>query len=96
MMFDTRTTVKTVKASRYLKALCNHFNRKVTATYDEDQGIVQFGFATCTMTANTDELILHVQADDAESFNRVKYIVADHLERFSGDESLQIQWDKAI
>ncbi len=28
------------RAERYLKALCNHFNRKVTASYKGNRGMV--------------------------------------------------------
>ena len=51
-MHQTRATVPTGKASRYLKALCNHFDRKVSATYDDALGKVEFGFAYCEMRAS--------------------------------------------
>lgn len=84
--------VKTEKAQRYLKALCNHFSHKVQATYNDDRGNVDFGFGTCELQAEADTLTLQIQADNNEGFARVKYVVADHLERFSGDEALQIMW----
>ena len=46
-MYKTEASVPTVKVSRYLKALCNFFDRKVSATYDEVLGKVEFGFAYC-------------------------------------------------
>lgn len=84
--------VETAKASRYLKALCNHFNRKVTAEYDDNHGSVQFGFGRCEMDATPDALIIRVQAQDDENFARVKHVVADHLERFAVNDALQVQW----
>src|SRR5690606_39963199 len=33
--------VKTEKAQRYLKALCNHFSHKVQASYSDDRGNVR-------------------------------------------------------
>lgn len=91
-MYSAQAVVPTAKASRYLKALCNHFNRKVTAVYDGHHGSVQFGFGTCQMDADDRTLVIHVQAQDEENFARVKHVVADHLERFSGDEGLQVEW----
>lgn len=91
-MFTAHARVETPKASRYLKALCNHFNRKVTAEYDDNRGTVQFGFGDCEMDADDHVLVIRVQADNDENFARVKYVVSDHLERFSGDEALQVAW----
>ncbi len=91
-MFSAQSTVETTKASRYLKALCNHFDRKVTATYDDNQGTVDFGFGHCQMVANDSSLSISIQAEDEEQFARVKFVVADHLERFSGDDALKAEW----
>jgi len=95
-MLNAQATVQTPKASRYLKALCNHFNRKVTAEYDDNHGTVQFGFGTCEMDADDQQLVIRVQAEDDENFARVKYVVSDHLERFSGDEGLRVQWEEKV
>lgn len=91
-MLHAQATVDTTKASRYLKALCNHFNRKVTAEYDDNHGKVQFGFGDCEMDADGHSLVIRIQADNDENFARVKYVVSDHLERFSGEEALQTEW----
>lgn len=90
--YAAHSQIATDKAARYLKALCNHFSHKVTAEYNDDRGTVQFGFGFCEMEAVGGALVLHVRADDAENFARVKHVVADHLERFSGDDKLQVQW----
>ncbi|PJF29924.1 MAG: DUF2218 domain-containing protein [Phototrophicales bacterium] len=87
-----QAVVRTSKASRYLKALCNHFDRKVTATYDDNRGWVQFGFGECRMDADDTQLVFGIRAEDDEHFARVMYVVKDHLERFSGDEGLQVDW----
>jgi uncharacterized protein len=91
-MHTAHMQVQTEKASRYLKALCNHFNRKVTASYDDQHGSVQFGFANCEMDATEDVLAIHVQADDEENFARVKAVIVSHLEKFTGDENVEMIW----
>ncbi len=91
-MLQAHAQVQTPKASRYLKALCNHFNRKVSAEYNDQHGSVQFGFGVCTMDASADVLTLRVQAEDVDNFARVKWVVADHLIRFSSDEGLEVVW----
>lgn len=85
------TQVETTKASRYLKALCNHFNRKVTAEYNDNHGTVQFGFGYCEMDADDNTLSIRIQADNDESFSRVKDVIASHLERFANNE-FHLEW----
>jgi hypothetical protein len=93
-MLKAQASVTTPKAGRYLKALCNHFNQKVTAEYTDERGIVQFGFGYCEMFAEADVLKIRIQSETEENFERVKYVVSDHLERFSGDEPLTITWEE--
>ncbi|MEM7125946.1 MAG: DUF2218 domain-containing protein [Chloroflexota bacterium] len=89
--------VKTAKASRYLKALCNHFARGATADYEIDKnevgyGSVIFEFGECTMGANAEILTLRVSAISQMRFERVKGVIDSHLERFANKEELQIDW----
>ena len=91
-MLRAETTVKTAKGARYLRALCNHFDRKVTAEYTDNNGRVQFGFADCTMAATDTSLIINVQANDHEGIERAKFVVSDHLTRFAPTENLTIAW----
>jgi hypothetical protein len=91
-MLTAQGQVTTEKAQRYLKALCNHFSHKVQASYDENNGHVEFGFGVCEMKAEATTLSFAIEAEDAESFEQVKFVVADHLERFSGDEALKVSW----
>ena len=92
MNFAAEASVETPKAVRFMKALCNHFGHKVTAEYTEQQGTVQFGFGHCEMNADENALSFHIAADTEENFNRVKSVIASHLERFSGEDALQVQW----
>ena len=41
---QTKATVQTEKADRYMKALINHFSRKVNAAYSGNAGYVECGF----------------------------------------------------
>jgi len=94
-MHKIQASVPTVKASCYLKALCNHFDRKVKATYDDGLGKVEFGFAYCEMRASESALVIDIQADDRAGFERAKYVVDDHLTRFAPKESFEIVWQDA-
>jgi hypothetical protein len=57
----------------------------VTAEYDDNQGTVDFGFGYCQMVADASSLSISIQAENEEQFARIKFVVADHLERFSGE-----------
>lgn len=86
------STVPTAKASRYLKALVNHFSHKVTATYEGNKGEVDFPFGDCTLTATDDALQIHIVAESGSMLERTKYVVADHLIRFGKNETLTVEW----
>lgn len=85
-------TIETNKAERLMKALCNHFARKIKAGYEGDRGYVQFQDGICELTATSDALNLQVQAGNAEQLSRLKGVVVDHLLRFAPGEDLQINW----
>lgn len=87
--------VATPKAVRYLKALCNHFDRKATATYDDVSGRIQFSFGDCELRAADDALLITVRAESDTMFTRVKDVVADHLVRFGNKEELVVNWVEA-
>ena len=91
-MLKAQASVETEKAARYLKALCNHFDRKVKAEYSDTQGTIAFGFADCQMEAMDSTLKISIQAETNENFGRVKYVVSDHLIRFAPNETLSIDW----
>lgn len=84
--------VDTPKASRYLKALCNHFDRKAEARYDDNSGHVKFPFGECVLHVVEDTLLLQVTAESDTMFARVKHVVADHLVRFGTNEELVVNW----
>lgn len=84
--------VATPKASRYLKALCNHFDRKAVASYQDNYGVIAFSFGKCHLQANNENLILHVGAETPDEFERVKNVMANHLIRFGNKEELQVNW----
>ena len=85
-------TINTNKAERLMKALCNHFARKITAGYEGDKGYVQFQDGKCELTATPNTLTLQVQAENAEHLSRLKQVVVDHLLRFAPGEDLQVHW----
>ena len=85
-------SIKTDKAERLMKALCNHFARKITAGYEGDKGYIEFGDGKCELTATSSTLTLQVEAVDTDSLSRVERVVFEHLLRFSPEEEMQVNW----
>ncbi|MCY4180386.1 MAG: DUF2218 domain-containing protein [Litoreibacter sp.] len=89
---NTTASFETDRASRYLKALCHHFGRKVDAKCDETAGWVQFPFGRCDLKAGVDKLELTASADDQRQLTQVVKIVTSHLERFAFREDPKLEW----
>ena len=93
--FVCKSNIDIGSAEKYLNRLCKHFNHKVDASYENGKGIVDFKFATCEMSAEGSQLNLVCQANSADKLARVKYVLEDHLVRFTQKEQkdLIIEWD---
>ncbi|MBK6644186.1 MAG: DUF2218 domain-containing protein [Anaerolineales bacterium] len=89
------TDIPTDRAERLMKALCNHFARKIDAKYDGDKGYIKFGDGTCEISVTTNVLTLKVEAENLENIERVKRVVVDHLLRFTPDEEIIINWQNS-
>ena len=85
-------TIETNRAERLMKALCNHFARKITARYEGDKGYIEFGDGDCEITATSSTLKFQVEADNAEGLDHVKQVVVKHLLRFTPEDDFQIIW----
>lgn len=85
--------VPTGRASHYIKTLCRHFSHKATATFTEERGDVQFVFGTSEMIAEPEQLILRIEAEDAERLAIAKDVVGGHLEQFAYQgETIKVEW----
>ncbi|MFD2265099.1 DUF2218 domain-containing protein [Lacibacterium aquatile] len=92
-MVVTEATVRTPLASRYLVLLCKHFRHKVTVDYSETDAKVDFPWGSiCVMQAVSDTLHIRLDADDQAGLERSKYVLSDHLARFSRKENLELTW----
>jgi hypothetical protein len=95
MAFET-ARVPTANGARYLQQLCKHWSHKLEVQLSDDEGIVRFPNAVATMKADADALTVRVEADDDETLQRMKGVVASHLDRFAFKEApLPFEWQKA-
>lgn len=85
--------VPTGNGARYLQQLCKHWSHKLDVQLSETEGIVCFPNAVATMKADGDKLTVTVEAEDGETLERMKGVVASHLDRFAFREApLPLQW----
>lgn len=90
----TIATVSTEKGARYMKALVNHFSRKIDASYEGDRGSISFGFGRCEIEAQTDSLIFVADSDNQSNLNRLEGVIDSHLRRFMQDEEVTLNWSE--
>jgi uncharacterized protein len=85
-------TIETDKAERLMKALCNHFARKITARYEGNKGYIEFQDGKCELTATATTLVFHAEAVTADGLTHVMQAVASHLSRFTPGEDIPFNW----
>ncbi|AUW58142.1 DUF2218 domain-containing protein [Sphingobium sp. SCG-1] len=92
-MAQATATVPTENGSKYLQQLCKHWSHKLTVEFDAQKGTVTFPNAVATMEAQPASLLVTVEAPEAETVERMKGVVADHLNRFAFREApLPFDW----
>ena len=83
----------TASGSKYLQQLCKHWSHKFEVEFSETRGQVRFPFAVATMETSADALLVTVETEDVEAVERLKEIVAKHLDRFAFREApLPFEW----
>ncbi len=87
--------VPTANGARYLQQLCKHWSHKLDVQLSENEGTVRFPAAVATMKADPEALMVSVEAQDGETLERMKGVVASHLDRFAFKEApLPFAWQK--
>ena len=84
--------VPTAHASKYLQQLCKHFQHKLPTTFDETSGAITFSAGETKLAATAETLTLDLEARSDDDLERLKDVVARHLERFAFRETLNIEW----
>lgn len=92
-MTSSTAFVPTKNGSRYLQQLCKHWGHRLEVSFTPEEGKVTFPNAIATMTAHPETLEVQVEAGDSEIVERMKQVVADHLDRFAFREApLTFEW----
>ncbi|MBL8647133.1 DUF2218 domain-containing protein [Sphingosinicella xenopeptidilytica] len=92
-MATATAAVPTTNGSRYMQQLCKHWSHKFDVTFDKAQGRIKFPEATVIMTAEPEALAVVLDADDPAVLERMKDVLASHLDRFAFREApLPFRW----
>lgn len=88
--------VRTLHGTKYISQLCKHWAHKLEVEQAGDTGIVRFSAGVATMAAHAGELSITIDANDPTSSERLKEVVASHLDRFAFREApLPFEWASA-
>ena len=90
----TQTVVVTANGKSYLGSLCRHFARRVPATLVGRQGVIDFRFGRCRISADTGQLRLHVELADARQADTAEQLLCEHLLHVARNEQLRVYWQR--
>lgn len=92
MTLTASTYVATETPARYISRLCKHFAHKVSVSFDEQQGRIEFERGIGLLQADAGGLTLSVQAEDAESIEQLKDVLERHFIRVAWQQELTLHW----
>jgi hypothetical protein len=88
-----KANVPTVNAAKYMQQLCKHWSHKLDVDLSEQRGVVKFPAAVATFEPRSDALEVKIEGEEGEAIERLKGVVASHLDRFAFREApLRFDW----
>ena len=88
-----RTSVPTVNGAKYMQQLCKHWSHRLEVDLSEQRGVVKFPAAVVTLEPEADALEVTIEGEESEEVERLKGVVASHLDRFAFREApLRFDW----
>jgi hypothetical protein len=92
-MAKAKARIPTASGAKYLQQLCKHWSHKLDVDLSDHVGVVHFPSAVATMEAGADALFVTIEAEATETLERMKGVVASHLDRFAFREApLPFDW----
>ena len=92
-MPTARASVPTANAAKYIQQLCKHWSHRLEVDLSERKGVVRFPDAVATLEAGEAALLVTIEGEQSETVERMKGVVASHLDRFAFREApLRFDW----
>jgi uncharacterized protein len=86
-------SVPTANGGKYMQQLCKHWSHKLEVDLSEERGVVKFQTAVATFEPAADALLVTIEGEEGEAVERMKGVVASHLDRFAFREApLPFDW----
>jgi hypothetical protein len=90
-----KASVPTANGAKYMQQLCKHWSHKLEVKLSEGRGVVKFPAAVAIFEPEADALQVTIEAEEGETVERMKGVVASHLDRFAFRESpLRFDWSE--
>ena len=88
-----KASVPTANAAKYVQQLCKHWSHRLEVDLSDRKGVVKFPAAVVTLEAGDDALLVTIEGEESETVERMKGVVASHLDRFAFREApLRFDW----
>jgi uncharacterized protein len=88
-----KASVPTADAAKYVQQLCKHWSHRLEVDLSDQKGMVKFPAAVVTLEAGADALKVTIEGEGGEEVERLKGVVATHLDRFAFREApLRFDW----
>lgn len=92
-MTEATALVPTANGARYMTQLCKHWSHRFEVQYDQTKGRVSLPGGDVELVAGDDALQVTIHPKDEEALERMKTVVAEHLDRFAFREApLTYDW----
>lgn len=96
-MNSATARVPTLHAAKYIRQLCKHWAHKLEVEQSSDSAVLRFPTGMATMGPTEDDLTVTIHADDEATVERLKGVVASHLDRFAFREApLRFEWSAQV
>jgi uncharacterized protein len=90
-----KASVPTASANKYLQQLCKHWSHRLEVDLSERKGVVRFPAAVVTLESGEGALEVEIEGEASEEVERMKGVVANHLDRFAFREApLKFDWTR--
>ena len=92
-MPTAKASVHTTNAAKYIQQLCKHWSHRLEVDLSDRKGVVRFPDAVVTLEAGENALLVTIEGEQSETVERMKGVVASHLDRFAFREApLPFDW----